>query len=210
MFQDKIVIAIVDDHPVVIEGLKTLLSTDPMIGRIESFTSGNDFLTFLKNNPVQLVLLDIMLPDANGIDLCKMIKALSPGTVVLALSNQAERSIILQALQNGASGYLLKNAAPAELLHCIDEALKGGFVFSNEVKEIMAKPGLQLKVIPSVTKREKHILQLLSEGKTTPVMAAELHLSPLTIDTHRRNLLQKFDVKNTAELLMTAVQHKLL
>lgn len=211
MSENKTVIAIVDDHPVVIEGLKALLKTNTGIGHTLSFSKGADFITFLKENHVDIVLLDIMLPDANGIDLCKEIKSTRPGTIVMGLSNQAERSIILQMMQNGASGYLLKNASAEELVYCIKEVQQGGVAFSEEVMEIMTKPTRnELKGLPSITKREKQILKLLSEGKTTPVMAAELNLSPFTVDTHRRNLLQKFDVKNTAELLMVAVQQKLL
>lgn len=211
MYPDTITIAIVDDHPVVIEGLKTLLRAGNESARIESFTSGQDFLHFAIQNVVHIVLLDIILPDANGIELCRQIKNSTPETIVLGLSNQAERSIILQMLQNGASGYILKNAGADEILGCVSDARKGSIAFSREVKEIMAKPSpADLRASPSVTKREKHILQLLSEGKSTPVIAAELSLSPLTVDTHRRNLLQKFEVKNTAELLMVALQQKIL
>lgn len=200
-------IAIVDDHPVVIEGLRTLLKDNKTV----SFTRAGDFIDYVKSNWVDIVLLDITLPDGNGIDFCREIKNISPATIVLGLSNLAERSIILQMLQNGASGYLLKNAAADELMKCIEEAKKGGVAFSNEVKEILAKPTrAELRTAPSVTKREKEILQLLSRGMTTASIATGLNLSPLTVDTHRRNLLQKFDVKNTAELLMAAVEQKLL
>jgi DNA-binding NarL/FixJ family response regulator len=211
MLHDKITLAIVDDHPVVIEGIKSLLKQDPLLGMPLSFTSGTDFLGFLKTNEVQLVLLDIMLPDMNGLELCREIKKISPDTFVLALSNQEERSIILQALQNGASGYVLKNASSEELIRCIQDVLNGEIAFSKDVKEIMAKPSrISLKDIPTITKREREILQLLAEGKTTAVMADQLKLSPLTVETHRRNLLQKFGVNNAAELVMAAVQQKLL
>jgi DNA-binding NarL/FixJ family response regulator len=211
MQQDKIVIAIVDDHPMVIEGLKTLLKPEAAVYAAISFTKGQEFVSFLNQNEVHLVLLDISLPDANGIELCKEIKKISPKTIVLGLSNQTERSIMLQMLQNGASGYLLKNVSPDELLTCIHEALDGRVTFSKEAKEIMARPSkAELSEVASITKREKQILQLLAQGKTTAAIATELFLSPLTVDTHRKNLLQKFDVKNTAELLMAAVQQKLL
>lgn len=211
MSQDKIILAIVDDHPVVIEGLKTLLKSETDINASVSFTQGGEFLSFLKENEVHIVLLDIMLPDTNGIELCKEIKAISPDTMILGLSNQAERSLILQMLQNGANGYLLKNASADELVSCIQEALDGRIAFSREVKEIMARPSkAKTEGLASVTKREKQILQLISHGKTTATIAEELCLSPLTIETHRRNLLQKFEVKNTAELLMAAVHQKLL
>jgi len=211
MSKDNTIIAIVDDHPVVIEGIKALLKQDPDFGVTVSFTKGGEFMSFLKGNEVHIVLLDIMLPDISGIELCKEIKALSPDTLVLGLSNQAERSIILQILQNGASGYVLKNASAEELLGCLRDVMNGEIAFSKEVKEIMARPSkTALKEIPTITKREKEILQLLAEGKTTAVIAEQLLLSPLTVDTHRRNLLQKFKVNNSAELIMAAVQQRLL
>lgn len=207
----KIIVSIVDDHPVVIEGLRTLLKDEADIYITESFSRGGDFMTFLKKNKVNVVLLDIMLPDVNGIDLCREIKKTSPDTVVLAISNQAERSMILQILQNGASGYLLKNVSAAELKQGLHEAMNGEIAFSREVKEIIARPSRnELRSVAALTKREKQILQLIAEGKTTTVMAAELNVSPLTVDTHRRNLLQKFGVRNVAELIMAAVQQRAL
>ncbi|WP_346317881.1 response regulator transcription factor [Chitinophaga sp. YIM B06452] len=211
LHNDKIALAIADDHPVVIEGLQKLLENKEHIRIAGCFTTGAGIMDFLKTNRADIVLLDITLPDANGMDLCKEIKQLSPSTCVLALSNHSERSIIMQMLQNGASGYLLKNASGDELMSCINEALSGQVTFSREVKEIIARPGLsELKQLPQLTRREKEILQLISDGKTTAGIAEELSLSPLTVETHRRNLLQKFEVKNVAALIKTAVQQGLL
>lgn len=204
-------IAIVDDHPVVIEGLRTLLQGAPGIARMHAFTTGGAFMEWLQHNPVDVVLLDIMLPDVNGLDLCKDIKLTAPETIVLAISNQAERSMILQILQNGASGYLLKNVSAAEFRRCLEEALEGGVAFCREVREILARPGRdELRVPAALTRREKQVLLLVTEGKTTAGIAQELHLSPLTVETHRRNMMQKLEVKNAAELIMAAVQRKLL
>lgn len=209
--KDKLSIALVDDHPVVIEGLCKLLDNKEHLQVAGSFTTGDAFRQFMKANKVDVVLLDISLPDVSGMDLCKDIKLLYPATCVLILSNHSERSIILQALQHGASGYLLKNASSAELIACIQEALSGQITFSREVKEIIARPSAtELKGIPALTKREKEILHLISEGITTTGIAEQLSLSPLTIETHRRNLLQKFDVKNVAALIKIAVQHGLV
>jgi DNA-binding NarL/FixJ family response regulator len=211
MLDNKATLAIVDDHPIVLEGLQKLLANMPRIGIAGSFTTGAEFISFLKTNTVNIVLLDISLPDANGIDLCKEIKKLSPNTCVLALSNHSERSMIMQMLQNGAAGYLLKNISAKELTNCIDEALNGQITFSKAVKEIMARPSLsELKGIPQLTKREKEILHLIAEGKTTATMAEELYLSPLTIETHRKNLMQKFEVKNVAALIKVAVEQRLV
>jgi DNA-binding NarL/FixJ family response regulator len=209
--KQNITLAIVDDHPIVIQGLTTLLSNEERIEIAGSFTNGTDILSFLQEHKVDVILLDIMLPDINGIELCKEIKKLSPKTRILALSNHTERSLIMQMLQNGASGYLLKNASVEELVSCINEALNGEVAFSKEVKEIIARPTLnELKGIPQLTKREKQILQLIAKGKTTPVIADELFISHFTVETHRLNLLKIFDEKNAAELITIATQHQLL
>lgn len=207
----KAALAIVDDHPVVMQGLHMLLMHEKDITIAGSFTTGADFMAFLKENEVNIVLLDISLPDTSGIDLCREIKMISPDTYVLALSNHSERSMIMQMLQNGASGYLLKNASAEELVNCVHEALKGVITFSQAVKEIIARPSMaELKGIPQLTRREKEILQLIADGKTTTSIAEQLSLSPLTIETHRRNLMQKFEVKNVAALVRIAMQQRLL
>ncbi len=213
MLQDKnkISLAIVDDHPVVIQGLETLFKKDKRVKITGSFTTGREFIPFLKKNKVQIVLLDITLPDINGMELCKTIKLVSPTTCVLGFSSHSERVVIMQMLQHGASGYLLKNISAEEMYTCIDEALNGQITFSNEVKKIMAQHSTaELKKIPQLTKREKQILQLIADGKTNAAIAEMLSLSTLTIETHRKNLMQKFEVKNSAALIKLAMQQQLL
>lgn len=202
---DKLRTVIVDDHPIVIEGLRNLLSHEENIELLEGFCQGHELLSYMRTHRTDLVLLDITLPDINGMDLCLMIKEISENTLILILSNHTERSIILQTIQNGASGYLLKNSSLPELRKCIDEALKGNICYSKEVIEIISRPSKNASQgPPKLTRREKQILTLLSEGKTSQIIGEELFLSPLTIDTHRRNLIQKFGVKNVAELIMAA------
>nr|WP_199082841.1 response regulator transcription factor [Pedobacter sp. ASV19] len=211
MQTDKLRTALVDDHPIVIEGLKTLLQNETNLEITSTFFKGEDFLSYIKVNQVDLVLLDVTLPDINGMDLCQMIKKESLSTIILILSNHTERSIIMQTIQNGASGYLLKNSSLDELRHCISEAVKGNICFSKEVTEIISRPSKnQLQDRPQLTRREKQILSLLAQGKTSQIIAEELFLSPLTVDTHRRNLIQKFSAKNVAELIMEANQLGLL
>lgn len=208
---DKLRTVIVDDHPIVIAGLKTLLQNEPNLDIVTEFYGGNDLISYIKINPTDLILLDITLPDINGMDLCLLIKKISVQTIILILSNHTERSIIMQTIQNGASGYLLKNSSLAELRYCIAEAIKGNISYSREVIEIMSRPTKnQLRITPQLTRREKQILGLLAEGKTSLIIGEELFLSPLTVDTHRRNLLQKFEVKNVAELIMIATQQQIL
>lgn len=206
MENEKINIAIVDDHPIVIEGLKMMLMSQPAFSIPETFTSGSEIIGFIQSNKVDIILLDITLPDANGTELCREIKKISPDTSVIMFSNRSERSIIMQSIQNGASGYLLKNTSIHELVVCIKGALSGDIVFCHETKQIISRPSQNEIPIPRLTKREKQILQLVARGKTSNMIAEELFLSSLTVDTHRKNLLQKFQAKNSTELVNQAIQ----
>jgi DNA-binding NarL/FixJ family response regulator len=206
-------IAIVDDHPIVMEGIQKVLEKDAQFTFEGCFTLGLSFLEAIKRQPdmVDIVLMDINLPDINGVQLCKEIKIIAPEIIVLTFSNYSERSIIMQVLQNGANGYLLKNASAEELITCIHEAIAGQIAFSTEVKKIIARPSLHdLKAIPSLTSREKEILKYIAEGQTSAVIAKQLSLSQLTIETHRRNLMQKFEAKNVATLIKLATQYNLV
>jgi len=210
MENKRINIVIVDDHPIVIEGLKMMLSSQLGFTVSQSFTSGSEIIDFIKNHQVDIILLDITLPDANGIELCREIKKISAATSVIMFSNRSERSIIMQSIQNGASGYLLKNTSIDELVVCIQGAYSGNIVFCNETGKILSKPSQNDLPVPRLTKREKQILQMLAEGKTSIMIADELFLSPLTVDTHRKNLLQKFQAKNSIELIKLAAQHHMI
>ncbi|WP_223607155.1 response regulator transcription factor [Chryseobacterium sp. OSA05B] len=210
MVNEKINIVIVDDHPIVIEGLKMMLKSQPFFNISESFTSGSETIAFIRSHEVDIILLDITLPDANGTELCREIKKISPETAVIMFSNRSERSIIMQSIQNGASGYLLKNISIDELVVCIKGALSGNIVFCNETKQIISRPSQNDLPVPRLTKREKQILQMVAQGKTSAMIADELFLSPLTVDTHRKNLLQKFQARNSTELINRAIQHHMI
>lgn len=201
---------IVDDHPVVTEGLQLLFSNSEDIEIITSFQTGEALLKYENLSKIDIILLDIFLPDINGIDLCLKIKKSHPKTIILAMSSQSERSIILQMIKNGAHGYLLKSASMEEFKNCINKAAAGELAFSNEVEKIIEKTSIyDLKAIPRLTQREKEILQLLAEGKSTKEISDILFLSYLTVQTHRRNLLNKFEVRNLVELLNFAKENGL-
>jgi DNA-binding NarL/FixJ family response regulator len=204
-------IAIVDDHPIVIEGLSMLFANSDHYKVVASFNKGLEVLQYKNINDIDVILLDVFLPDVNGIDLCKTIKQQYPKIVILGMSSQSERSLVMQFIQNGANGYLLKNASLTEFNDCIAKAMDGEIVFSSEVKQIISKPEVSdLKKLPTLTRREKEILILLSQGKNTQDIAETLFLSFLTVQTHRRNILNKLEVKNVAELINLAVKNRLL
>jgi DNA-binding NarL/FixJ family response regulator len=204
-------IVIVDDHPLIIQGLSTVLQEDSRLMVTASFSGGLDLMQYLRGHEVDVVILDISLPDCNGMDICREIKALAPQTRVIALTNHNERSLILQMLQNGASGYLLKNASSDELLEGINQVLNGQLSFSKAIEEIIAQPTTyERNPLPKLTRRELEVLKLIAGGETSVVIADQLCVSPLTIETHRRNLLQKFSVRNVAEMIKISYQLGLL
>lgn len=204
MWTNSLNIIVVDDHPVVIEGLRKVLESHyPKINML-FFTTARDALNYAATASPErcIVLLDITLPDKSGITVCGEIKALQPEWCVLAFSNHSDRGTIMRLLQQGASGYILKNASSQELIACINDGLQGRIALSNQAREIIAKSGpADLGSVPVITRREAEILQLIAAGKTSSGIASELHLSPLTVETHRRNLMQKFGVKNSAALI---------
>lgn len=207
--QDLLKLVIIDDHPMVLEGLKSFLNQDKQF-QIFSFTKGKAALDFIHENKIDIVLLDIVLSDGSGLDFCQRIKQKFPKIIVLGFSNQAERSIIFRFLENGGNGYILKNADAAEILQCIDNASRGDLALSKEVQQIMLRPAPQQYELPRLTKREQQILHSISLGKTSVEIAENLFISLITVETHRRNLLQKFKAKNMAELVKIAAENNLL
>lgn len=194
---DKISVVIVDDHPLVIEGFKNVVNGDSKLYLKGQFTSANAFWAFMENNSVDIVLLDITLPDGSGIQICKDLRKTRPDTLVLAISNLSERSIIRQMLHSGANGYLLKTADAKDILNCIWRVWGGEVVFSKEVASLISLKDLSaVPELPELTKRERQILQLLASGKKSAQVADELFISPLTVKTHRATLLQKFGTGN--------------
>ncbi|WP_031456953.1 LuxR C-terminal-related transcriptional regulator [Flavobacterium chungangense] len=207
----KIKIAILDDHPLIIEGLNLLFSKSEDYEVISGFTNSTSLFNFKKLNSIDILLLDVFLKDDNGIDVCLKVKKHNPKIIVLGMSSQSERSIVLQMIKNGANGYLLKSANLDEFIYCIKNAIEGKIVFSKEVETLMNIAHFSdLKSIPRLTQREKEILQLLIQGKSTQEISEILFLSFLTVQTHRRNMLNKFQVKNAVELINFVNQNGLL
>ena len=202
---------IVDDHPMVLAGLHFLLGGLENIEVAGTASNAFDAIPFLKRNKVDVVLLDINLPDISGIDLCKRINKEFPQVKIIGMSTFSERSYISRMIANGAAGYLIKSASAEEIAEAIATVLQDKMYVTVSLEHVM-KP---LSVLPSdrlpaLTKREKEILQLISEGLTNHQIAEKLFISPLTVDSHRKNLLTKLNANNTASLIKIAVQNGLV
>lgn len=200
---------IVDDHPMVQEGIRALLNNEKGIEVCGYAMTAQSCLGYFVNNTADVILMDINLPDMSGIDLCAAIKANYPGIMVLGLSTFNQGSYVNKMMDNGASGYVLKNAGKEELLEAIREVNKGKTYLSFEAGQAMRKDNL-IAQIPIITRREKEILCLIADGYTNPEIAEKLFISPSTVDSHRKNLLAKLNMKNTASLIKFAMENKLI
>jgi len=207
----NISLLIVDDHPVVLEGMKALLQDNEQVLVKGSCYDGKSALHFLENTAVDVVLLDINLPDMSGMELCKEIKRLYPQIHVIGISNYNERSMITKMLQNGANGYVLKNAGAKEIVESITSVMSRKVYFSPEVQQALFEAALHDTFeLPKLTRREQEVLKYIAEGKTTHEIGELLFISPHTVETHRKNLMQKFDVSNAAALIRVATQYHLI
>jgi len=197
---------IVDDHFMVIEGIKTMLQDEPEIEWMGHAYNADTCLSFLKYHQPDVILMDINLPDKSGIDLCKEVFENYPSIRIIGLSTFNQLSFIAKMLDNGAVGYLLKNATKHEILTAVNTVVKGRNYLSPEAADMMKKT--HVEEAPTLTRREIEVLQLIAEGLTNAEMAAKLFVSVTTIDTHRKHLLEKFNAKNTASLIRIAAQMK--
>lgn len=205
---DKIIsVIIIDDHPLVLNGFEFILKNTTDICLRGSFTSAKDALDFLTTEHIDVVLVDINMPDMNGIDATEIIKKNYSETQVIAISNLNEGSIASRMLKAGASGYLLKNVSAEELIEGIQAVMNGEQVLSREMDFILNN---KEEEVPSVTQREREVLALMAQGYTTAKIGEQMFISPLTVESHRRNLLQKFAVSNAASLIHKATEMKFI
>lgn len=163
------------------------------------------------SNSAHVLLMDINLPDTSGVELCATMKEKYPGVIILGLSTFNQGLYIKKMMENGASGYILKNSSKEEFIKAIHAVHDGSIYFSGEVGEALKVYQRSSKAdLPVLSRREKEILELIAEGYTNPQIAEKLFVSPFTVDSHRKNLLAKLDVKNTAMLIRYAIEHKLI
>jgi DNA-binding NarL/FixJ family response regulator len=192
---------IVEDHPVVVEGLQLMFNSSGKYHVEGVAGTGKECIQLLKWLTPNVLLLDINLPDISGIDLCKLILDKYPHQKVLALTTYNERVFIQQMLDNGAYGYVLKNASSEEIMEGVAEVHKGNKYLCSETESLLRKTQENELMI---TRRESSVLKLLADGLTNLEIAEKLFISPLTVDSHRKNLIVKLQARNTASLIKIA------
>ncbi|MEO3403288.1 response regulator transcription factor [Mucilaginibacter sp. CAU 1740] len=212
MTAPKLSVIIADDHTLFINGLCMLLQSEPGIEVLNVAANGKEVLQLLHGNQIpDLVLLDINMPGINGFEVLKRIRAYYPKVKVIMLSTYNEEHLIEKAKTEGANGYLFKNAEKEELLTVMRNVNNGEFCFPHK-KEVansgFNEPDLFLKQF-QLTKRELELLQFIKQNYTNQQMADHLHLSIYTVETHRKNIMQKLNLKNPVELTRFILQHNL-
>jgi DNA-binding NarL/FixJ family response regulator len=209
-------ILIADDHKVFRDGIISILEDVEGIKVVGEAGDGREVMRLIPEALPDLILMDITMGDTNGIQTTRLVKEKYPGIKVLVLSMHSESAYIVKMLEAGASGYLLKDAGSTEMINAIKTVASGDTYYSSQVSSILVqhftkgtRPKQSVEGIP-LTGREIEVLRLIAEEYSNPEIAEKLFISPRTVDTHRRNLLEKLGVKNTAGLVKYAMKHGLI
>ncbi|MBI4547433.1 MAG: response regulator transcription factor [Ignavibacteriae bacterium] len=209
----KIILA--DDYKIVREGLRSILENELRMQVIAQAENGRATVQFAKEHEPDIVIMDISMPDLNGIEATKQILAEVPGTKVIALSMHSDKKYVSEMLSAGAKGYLLKDCAVDELDRAIKTVLANKVYVSPDVAGTVVQDYVQhvertKSVVPSkLTAKEREVLQLIAEGHSTKEIASRLNVSIQTIDTHRQHIMEKLDLHSVAELTKYAIREGL-
>ncbi len=206
-------VVIADDHTIVREGLKQLLSAAGDLEIVGEARDGQETLRLVRDNEVDVLLVDLSMPGRSGMELIKQVKSEKPKLRLLVLSMHAERQYAVRAIRAGASGYLTKDSATTQLVSAIRKVAAGGAFISAEVAEALALSAMPHAEGPphaSLSDREYQVFQLLVSGKAVTDIAADLNLSVKTVSTHKARLMEKMGLANQTELVRYAIRHRLI
>jgi DNA-binding NarL/FixJ family response regulator len=208
-------VLIADDHQIVREGLRSLLAKEPWITVVGEAAEGRTALRLARELAPDVILMDVAMPDMNGIEATRQIAAEFPAIKILALSMHDDRRFVVKMLKAGAKGYLLKDCAFKDLVKAIRVVLSNRIYLSGEVADAWERDSLapgtapESSALPSPSPREQEVLQLLAEGRSSQSIADSLHISIKTVETHRAQLMSKLQVRSIAELTKYAIREGL-
>ncbi len=208
-------VLLADDHKVLLDGLENLLAGHEDISCVGRAANGVEVLQFLRENEVDVILMDINMPTMDGIEATRQVKRDFPDVQVIALTMLEQSSFIRQMLKQGASGFLLKNSGKDEVLSSIRAVAVGGQYLGPEATQLLMDniKGLEKKnkeFIPRLSRRETEVLKLIADGLSTSKIADKLFISFNTVESHRKNILTKFGARNVAELIRMAAERGML
>lgn len=210
----KVKISITDDHLVVLKGIESLLQDEGWLDIISIQEDAHSTLENFISNVPDVLLLDINLPDINGIELTKKLIAAYPDLKIIALTNHEDLSFVKRIISNGASGYILKNAHKEEILEAIKTVVNGEKYFQSKLQKKLLNQSLgqfeNSALKPKLTKREKEVLKGIADELTTKEISELLFISPKTVESHRMSLMSKLGAKNSVGIVRIAIEKQLL
>jgi len=206
-------VCIADDHPIVREGLKQLLSAAGDLAVVGEAQNGQEVIERVRALAFDVLLLDMSMPGKSGIELLKQVHAEKPKLRILVLSMHEEEQYAVRAIKAGAAGYLTKESAPAQLVSAIRKVAGGGAFITDSVAQQLALGAMPQSEGPlhsALSDREFQVFRELASGKTVSDIAAQLNLSVKTVSTHKARIMQKMNMSNPAELIRYAIHHRLV
>ena len=207
-------VALVDDHPIVRQGLRNLLQTEPSFQVVAEADDGITGLELVQRVRPDVLIVDLMMPGLNGLDLIKQVLKRLPRLRIVVLSMQSADSYVVEALQSGAAGYVLKETGPSEIIHAIKAVVAGDRYLSPKLahRVLDSSTGRKKLADPydSLTPREREILHLIIEGHTNAQIAARLVLSPRTVELHRSRIMKKLGLHNQTDIFRYALERGIL
>lgn len=205
-----IMVLICDDHPLVLEGIRAVVETFDHIRVVGTARSALAALTLAEQENPDVVLMDINLPEVSGLDAIELFRERLPRTRLLMLSMHDSREYISTAVLYGASGYILKDVPPAEIISAIEAVAANGSYFSSGVTEAILQKGQKRNAVVPLTTREQAVLLLVAQGRSNKDVAGELDISVRTVETHRKNIKKKLGIGTTAGLTRYVIDHGLV
>jgi len=212
----SVTVLLVDDHPIVRQGLRNLLDSMPDFKVVGEAGDGLQALELIEKVQPQVLVIDVVMPGLSGLEVTQRVKRQWPAVKVIILSMQNNEAYVVSALKSGASGYILKDTGPEELVDAIRAVVKGERYLSKQLSERIINAYVskvdEAEVDPyeTLTNREKEILHLIAEGFTNQEIAERLYISPRTAELHRSNVLNKLSLKNQVDLVRFAIKRGIL
>jgi DNA-binding NarL/FixJ family response regulator len=207
-------VALIDDHPIVRQGLRNLLQTESSFQVVAEADDGIAGLDLVQRVRPDVLIVDLMMPGLNGLDLIKQALKHLPRLRIVVLSMQSADSYVVEALNSGAAGYVLKETGPSEIIHAIKTIVAGERYLSPKLAQRVVDSSTGRKRITdpydSLTPREREILHLIVEGKTSVQIASRLVLSPRTVELHRSRIMKKLDLHNQTDIFRYALERGIL
>ena len=209
-------IVLADDHPIVRRGLRAVLEAEKEFALMGEAGEGLEAVRMVEQLQPDILIADLMMPGLTGLEVTRQVKQRVPNTKVIILSMHAAESYVLEALRNGANGYVLKDTAADELVRAIREVLQGRRYLSSQLSEraienyVLKAEATAVDSYDSLTTREREVLKLAAEGSTNVEIAERLFISPRTAETHRANLMKKLNLSNHTELIRYAIRRGVL